>query len=92
MVYLGSGRLVPYVQQLMIYILKSTQNLGVTTKCKKERERFGRGSLGAHPRDASPPVKVSPSPERRKTTGVMEELSVPLSGLLCSRCRARMEW
>ena len=41
------GLLVPYVQQLMILILKSTQNLGVTTECKRERERFGRGSLGA---------------------------------------------
>jgi hypothetical protein len=27
-----------------------------------------------------------PSLERRKTMGAMEELSVPLSGLLCSRC------
>ena len=39
-VYPGSGRSVPYVQQLMILILKSTQNQGVTTEC---RDRFGRG-------------------------------------------------
>ena len=30
-VYPGSGQSVPYVQQLMILILKSTQNRGVTT-------------------------------------------------------------
>ena len=76
----------PYVQQLIILILKSTQNMGVTTKCKGERERFGRGSLSADPRDASPPMEPSPSPKRRKMMGVVEELSVPLSGLLCSRC------
>jgi hypothetical protein len=29
-VYSGSGQLVPYVQQLMILILKSIQNRGVT--------------------------------------------------------------
>jgi hypothetical protein len=69
----------PYVQQLMILILKSTQNLGVTAECTGERERFGRGSLGAAPRDASPPVEPSPSPERRKMTDVGEELSVPSS-------------
>jgi hypothetical protein len=28
MIYPGSGQLGPYVQQLMILILKSTQNLG----------------------------------------------------------------
>ena len=83
MVYPGSGQFSPYVQQLMIFILKSTQNLGVTTECKRERERFGRESLDAGPRDALL--------EWRKMTGAMEELSVPLSGLLCSRCRARME-
>jgi hypothetical protein len=54
MVYPGSGRSVPYVQQLMILILKSTQNLWVTTECKGVRERFGRGSLGADPRAALP--------------------------------------
>jgi hypothetical protein len=41
MVYPSSGQFGPYVQQLMILILKSTQNLGVTTECK-ERE-FSRG-------------------------------------------------
>ena len=81
----------PYVQQLIILIHKSTQNLGVTTECKKERERFGRGSLDADPRDASPSVEPSPSPERRKTTHAVEEVSVPLSGLLCSRYRAQVE-
>ena len=78
----------PYVQQLMILILKSTQNQGVTIECKGERERFGRGSLGADPRDALPLEEPSPSSERRKMTNVVEELSVPLFGLLCSRCRA----
>ena len=33
----------PYVKQLMILILKSTQNRGVTAKCTGGRERFGRG-------------------------------------------------
>jgi hypothetical protein len=55
------------------------------------KERFGRASLGADPRDASPSVVPSPSPERRKMMGTVEELSMPLSWLLCSRCRARME-
>jgi hypothetical protein len=86
MVYPGSGRSVPYVQQLMILKLKSTQNLGIITECKGERERFGRGSLSADPRDALSPVEPSPSLERRKVTGVVEELLVPLSRLLCSRC------
>jgi hypothetical protein len=57
------GLSVPYVWQLMTLVLKNTQNLGVTTKCKGQRERFGRGSLGADPRDTSPPVE--PSPRRR---------------------------
>jgi hypothetical protein len=41
-VYPSSGQSMPYVQQLMILILKSTQNWGggVTTECK---EKFGRG-------------------------------------------------
>ena len=58
----------------------------------REKERFSRGSLGADPRDASLPVEPSPLPKRGKMTGAVEKLSVPLSGLLCSRCRARMEW
>ena len=37
----GLGQFDPYVQQLMILILKSTQNLGVTTEYKERR--FGRG-------------------------------------------------
>jgi len=81
----------PYVQQLMILIPKSTQNLGVTVECIGEKERFGRGSLDADPRDASPSVEPSPSPKRRKTTHAVEEVSVPLSGLLCSRYRAQVE-
>jgi hypothetical protein len=72
----------------MILILKSTQNMWVTTECKGVRERFDRGSFGADPRAASPPVEPSPSPERRKITGAVKELLVSLSGLLCSRCRA----
>jgi hypothetical protein len=68
----------------MVLILKSTQNMGVTTKCKGEREGFGRGSLSVDPRDASPPMEPSPLSERRKTMDAMEELSVPLSGLLYS--------
>jgi hypothetical protein len=40
-VYPSSSQFGPYVYQLMILILKSTQNLGVTTKCKGRR--FGRG-------------------------------------------------
>jgi hypothetical protein len=92
-VYPDSGRSVPYVWQLMILILKSTQNMWVTTECKGvrerfDRERFDRGSFGADPRAASPPVEPSPSPERRKITGAVKELLVSLSGLLCSRCRA----
>jgi hypothetical protein len=39
--YPGSGQFGPYVQQLMILILKSTQIWGVTIKCKWRR--FGRG-------------------------------------------------
>ena len=39
-VYPGLGQFGPYIQQLMILILKSTQNQGVTIEC---RERFGRG-------------------------------------------------
>ena len=39
-VYSGLGRSVPYILQLMILILKRTQNRGVTIEC---RERFGRG-------------------------------------------------
>jgi hypothetical protein len=75
----------PYVQQLMILILKSTQNRGVTTECKGEKERFGKGSLGADLGVASPPVEPSLSSERRKTADAMEGLSVPLSRLLYSR-------
>ena len=41
MVYPSSGQFSPYVQQLMILILKSTQNLGVTIECKGRK--FGRG-------------------------------------------------
>jgi hypothetical protein len=33
----------------MILMLKSTQNQGVTTECK--REKFSRGSLDANPRE-----------------------------------------
>jgi hypothetical protein len=36
-------------------------------------------------------MKLSPSLKRRKITGAMEELSMPLSGLLYYRCRARKE-
>jgi hypothetical protein len=43
MIYPGSGRSIPYVQQLTILIPESTQNRGVTTKYTGERERFGRG-------------------------------------------------
>ena len=35
-IYPGSGQFGPYIQQLMILILKSTQNMGVTTECKRE--------------------------------------------------------
>jgi hypothetical protein len=73
----------------MMLILKSTQNLGVTIECK--RERFGRGSLGTDPKEASPLVWSSPSSERRKAMKAREELSVPLFGLLCSWCRARAD-
>jgi hypothetical protein len=38
--------------------------------------------------NASPLPEPSPSSERSKTMGVVEELLVPLSGLLYSRCRA----
>ena len=41
MIYLGSGQFGPYIQQLMILILKSTQNLGVITECNGRE--FGRG-------------------------------------------------
>jgi hypothetical protein len=41
-VYPGSGQSMPYVQQLMIHILKSTQNRRVTTECKgKKRDLVG---------------------------------------------------
>jgi hypothetical protein len=69
----------------------STKNPGVTIECKRERERFGRRLLGADSRFASPPVEPFPSSERRKTMGAVEELSVPLSGLSYSWCRARGE-
>jgi hypothetical protein len=82
---------VSYVQQLMILKLMSTQNLRVITECKGERERFGRGLLSADPWDALSPMEPSLSLERKKVTGVVEELSVPLSGLLCSRCQAQVE-
>ena len=59
----------PYVQQLMILILKSIQNQGVTIEC---RERFSR-------RLALAAGGAFPSSERRKMTGVVEELSVTLS-------------
>ena len=36
-VYPSLGQFGPYVQQLMILILKSTQNLGVITECKGRR-------------------------------------------------------
>jgi hypothetical protein len=36
-VYLSSGQFGPYVQQLMILILKSTQNREVTIECKGRR-------------------------------------------------------
>jgi hypothetical protein len=74
----------------MILILKSTQNLGVTIECTRERERFGRGSLGADPRDASPPVEPSLSPERRKTTNVGRSSRCPSLG--CSTLGAKLEW
>jgi hypothetical protein len=61
--------------------------LRVTIEYKGERERFGRVSLGVDPREASPPVEPSPSSERRKTMGPVEELLVPLYGLLCCRCK-----
>jgi hypothetical protein len=62
----------PYVQQLMILLLKSTQNLGGYNRVYTEKERFGRGSLDADPKDASLPVEPFPSPERRKTTDAVE--------------------
>jgi hypothetical protein len=77
MVYPGLGQSVPYVQQLMILILKSTQNQGVTTECTGERGRFDRGSLRVDPKVTLPLVEPSPSPERRKTTSMVEELSMP---------------
>jgi hypothetical protein len=40
----------PYVQQLMILLLKSTQNLGGYNRVYTEKERFGRGSLDADPK------------------------------------------
>ena len=43
MVYPGSGRSMPYVRQLLILILKNTQNRRVITECTGERERFCRG-------------------------------------------------
>jgi len=73
------------------YTQEHPKSGGVTVECIGEKERFGRGSLDADPRDASPSVEPSPSPERRKTTHAVEEVSVPLSGLLCSRYRAQVE-
>jgi hypothetical protein len=75
----------------MILILMSTKIMGVTIECKGERGRFGRGLLGADSRFVSPPVEPFPSSKRRKTMGAMEELSVHLSGLSYSWCRARVE-
>ena len=40
-IYPSLGQFAPYVQQLMILILKSTQTLGVTIECKGRR--FARG-------------------------------------------------
>ena len=40
-VYPSSDKFGPYIQQLMILILKSTQNLGVTIECKGRK--FVRG-------------------------------------------------
>jgi hypothetical protein len=42
-VYPGSGRWLPYIQQLMILILKSTKNQEVTVESTGGRERFGKG-------------------------------------------------
>jgi hypothetical protein len=64
----------------MILLFKSTQNQGVTTECTRERERFGRGYLGANPRVASPSVEPSPSSERRKRTDQRRSSRCPSLG------------
>jgi hypothetical protein len=51
------------------------------------RERFGRRSLDADPRLIS--GEVFSLSERRKMMEMVEELSVLLSGWLCSQCRAQ---
>jgi hypothetical protein len=61
----------------MILVFKSTQIRGLQ---QSVRERLGRRSLGG---------EVSYSSERRKMMERVEELSILLSGWLCSRCRAR---
>jgi hypothetical protein len=71
--------------------LMSTQNLGVITECKGERERFGRGLLSVDPWDALSSVEPSLLLERRKVICAVEELLVALSGLLCSQCQAQVE-
>jgi hypothetical protein len=82
-VYLGLGYRGPTSNNLRIFVFKSTQIMGLQQSL---RERFGRGSLSADPRLVD--GAVSSSSERRKMMERVEELSVHLSGWLCSWCRA----
>jgi hypothetical protein len=61
-----------------------------------KEEEFGRGLARANPKVASPPVEYPPRRRGRRWWDAVEErLSVPISRLPCSRCRAvadGMEW
>jgi hypothetical protein len=88
MVYPGSGQFGPYVQQLMILMLKSTQNLGGSQQSVKEEEVLVGGLLGANPMVWPRHRWSLPLVGEEGDIMMAEELLVSLGGLPRSRCRA----